>query len=99
MATISKLFGTNVSSEQEEDALQRINKIYKHQKSEDGLTQKKLAKLMGIKEQSAVSQYLRGEITLNPIVVLNFAQAMNVSPMELYPALMEPIQKLFSQKN
>jgi len=98
MAVISKLMGTNVSPEQDQEALQRINEIYKQQKSEQGLTQKKLAQLMGIKEQSAVSQYLRGKISLNPIVVLNFAQAFDVSPMDIYPALMAPIQKLFSRQ-
>jgi ribonucleotide reductase beta subunit family protein with ferritin-like domain len=58
MATIRRLFGTNVSPEQERDALRCINEIYKLRKSENGLTQKLLAERMGMKEQSAVSQYL-----------------------------------------
>jgi hypothetical protein len=33
------------------------------------------------------------------MAVLNFAQAMNVSPLKIYPELMEPIEKLFATKD
>jgi len=99
MATVSQLFGTNPSPQHAEAALKRLNDIYLFQKSENGLTQKKLAALLGMKQQSAVSQYLLGKVPLNSMAVLNFAQAMNVSPLKIYPELMKPIEKLFSLKD
>ena len=99
MGTVTKLFGTDPSPQNEAEALVRLNEIYQRQKSENRLTQKKLAGLMGMKEQSAVSQYLLGKVPLNSMAVLNFAQAMNVSPLKIYPELMEPIEKLFATKD
>ena len=99
MAIISKLPGSEKVKEQEIKALDRLNQLYRDKKKKDGLNQTKLAELMGIKQQSAISQYLLGKIPLNVISVLNFAQALEVSPLEIYPELLQPVYDLFQTKN
>ena len=98
MAKASYLAGANLTPESEARAVQRILAVYNRQKSEEGLSQTILAKRMGYKQQSAVSQYLLEKVSLNMTVVVNFAQAMNVSPSDLYPELMEPVRTSFFPK-
>ena len=99
MAIASKLPGTENDKEQMRKAVDNLKKIYQEKKKKEGLNQTKLAELMGIKQQSAISQYLLGKIPLNVISVLNFAQALEVSPLEIYPELMQPVYDLFQTKN
>jgi hypothetical protein len=95
MARASLLVGAAVSPESEARAVQRIIQIYNRQKSEDGLNQTILAKRMGLKQQSAISQYFLEKVPLNMTAVVNFAQAMSVSPLDIYPELMEPVRTSF----
>ncbi len=96
MATSVNLTGVHITESTQAAATERLNKIYTLKKRAEGLTQVKLAKLMGLRHQSAVSHYLLGQKDLNTAVVLKFAQALNVSPADIYPELMEPVRKLFS---
>ena len=98
MAKASSLVGTNVSPEAESRAMQRIITVYNRLKAEKGLNQTILAKRMGLKQQSAISQYFREKVPLNMTAVVNFAQALNVSPSDIYPELMEPVRTSFFPK-
>lgn len=98
MAKASLLVGTDASPEAESRAVQRILSIYKRLKADEGLNQTLLAQKMGLKQQSAISQYFLGKVPLNMTAVVNFAQAMNVSPSDIYPELMEPVRTSFYPK-
>jgi transcriptional regulator with XRE-family HTH domain len=98
MAKASSLAGANMSPEAESRAVKRIITVYNRLKSQDGLNQTILAKRMGLKQQSAISQYFLEKVPLNMTAVVNFAQAMNVSPSDLYPELMEPVRTSFFPK-
>ena len=91
MAIISKLPGSEKVKEQEIKALDRLNQLYRDKKKKDGLNQTKLAELMGIKQQSAISQYFLEKIDLNIVTVINFAEALEVSPLEIWPELMQRV--------
>tara|TARA_B100000780_G_scaffold77097_1_gene52030 strand:+ start:129 stop:800 length:672 start_codon:yes stop_codon:yes gene_type:complete len=98
MAKASLLVGTDASPEAESRAVQRILSIYNRLKADEGLNQTLLAQKMGLKQQSAISQYFLGKVPLNMTAVVNFAQAMNVSPCDIYPELMEPVRASFLPK-
>jgi len=98
MARASNLAGAQTSPETEASAVQRLIAIYNRQKSETGLNQTTLAKRMGLKQQSAVSQYFLEKVPLNLTAVVNFAQALDVSPSDIYPELMEPVRASFFPK-
>ena len=96
MATSVNLTGLHINEATQTAAANRLSAIFQRRKETEGLTQKKLAELMDLSYQSAVSHYLQGKRPLNTAVVLKFAQALNVSPSDIYPELMEPVRKLFS---
>lgn len=96
MATSVNLTGLHINEGTQFAAANRLNAIFKRRKENEGLTQKKLAELMDLSYQSAVSHYMQGKRPLNTAVVLKFAQALNVSPSDIYPELMEPVRMLFS---
>ena len=98
MAKASSLVGANLDPQSESRAVQRILNVYNRLKAEEGLNQTVLAQRMGLKQQSAISQYLLGKVPLNMTAVVNFAQALKVSPSELYPELMEPVRTSFYPK-
>ena len=98
MAKVSQLQGVNLSPATEEKAVKRLTAIYERLKSEEQLNQTILAHRMGLKQQSAISQYFLGKVPLNMIAVVNFAQALNVSPSDIYPELMEPVRTSFLRK-
>ena len=98
MAKASNLAGANVTPESEARAIKRIITVYNRLKSEEGLNQTILAARMGLKQQSAISQYFLEKVPLNMTAVVNFAQALNVSPSDLYPELMEPVRISFFPK-
>ena len=98
MAKASLLVGTDASPEAESRAVQRILSLYNRLKADEGLNQTLLAQKMGLKQQSAISQYFLGKVPLNMTAVVNFAQAMNVSPSDIYPELMEPVRTSFYPK-
>ena len=91
MAIASKLPGTENDKEQMRKAVDNLKKIYQEKKKKEGLNQTKLAKLMGIKQQSAISQYFLEKIDLNIVTVINFAEALEVSPLEIWPELMQRV--------
>lgn len=66
----------------------RLLKLWNRKKDELNLTQTKLADMWGLR-QSAISQYLNGAIALNTDIVLKFAKALNVSPLQIDPTLLE----------
>ena len=98
MAKASSLVGANLDPQSESRAVQRILNVYNRLKAEEGLNQTVLAQRMGLKQQSAISQYFLGKVPLNMTAVVNFAQALKVSPSELYPELMEPVRTSFYPK-
>ena len=98
MAKASSLVGANLDPQSESRAVQRILNVYNRLKAEEGLNQTVLAQRMGLKQQSAISQYFLGKVPLNMTAVVNFAQAMNVSPSDIYPELMEPVRTSFYPK-
>ena len=98
MAKSSKLAGIEESPQLEARAVHRLNSIYKQVREKTGLNQTTLANRMGLKQQSAVSQYFHAKVPLNSTAVLNFAQALGVSPMDIYPEMMSPVRALFSEK-
>lgn len=98
MAKASSLVGANLDPQSESRAVQRILSIYNRLKKEEGLNQTILAQRMGLKQQSAISQYFLGKVPLNMTAVVNFAQALNVSPSDIYPELMEPVRTSFFPK-
>lgn len=98
MAKVSYLVGTTVSPDAEARAVKRIVAVFNELKLTENLSQAVLAKRMGLKQQSAISQYFRGACALNMIAVVNFAQALNVSPSDIYPELMEPVRASFLKK-
>ena len=61
MATSVNLTGVHITESTQAAATERLNKIYTLKKRAEGLTQVKLAKLMGLRHQSAVSHYLLGQ--------------------------------------
>ena len=95
MANAVNLTGAQITEATQELARTRLLEVFKKQKQSYGLTQAKLAKLMGLSHQSTVGHYLQGTKALNTAVVLKFAQALSVSPLDIYPELMEPVHRLF----
>ena len=95
MAKVSLIKGTKISKLTEQAAVNRLNAIFNEQKENTGLNQTKLANKMGLGQQSAVSQYFLGKVPLNLTAVINFAQALNVSPRDIYPELIEPVHAAF----
>jgi predicted transcriptional regulator len=65
---------------------QRLKKILNLWHKEVDLTQRSAAIELGI-SQSAVCQYLRGNIPLNLKIVIKFAKLLKVSPIEIDPDL------------
>ena len=67
----------------------RLDAIYKRKKKELGLTQERLAALMGFSTQSSVSQYLTGKIPLSDAALLKFAYHLQFNPVEVRPEIFD----------
>jgi transcriptional regulator with XRE-family HTH domain len=65
-----------------------LKKLWGERKQSLHLTQTKAAQILGF-QQSAVSQYLNGKISLNSQAVLKFAKVLQVNPAEIDPRLTE----------
>lgn len=66
--------------------LDNIRQLYEQKRKQLDLNQVKLAKLLNI-SQSAISQYLNGQIPLNTDFIVDFARIFKVSPITLDPSL------------
>lgn len=95
MAKLNSVPFAKVTEDEEKRAVGRIGAVYDRLKREGVLNQTILAERMGLKQQSAVSQYLRRKIPLNMTAVIRFSYALKVSPSYLYPELMDSVRKLF----
>lgn len=78
---------------------QRMKKLWEDYKAQKGnagvkLTQKDLAKGVGLDTQSAVSQYLTGKIPLNDTVILRFCKYIGRSPSVIRPTLGDTVYAL-----
>jgi transcriptional regulator with XRE-family HTH domain len=65
---------------------ERLIEIWNEKKSELGLSQAKVAELFGIKNQTAISQYLNGRIPLNMEAAIKFAKVLEVPVAEISPS-------------
>ena len=72
-------------SEEDKIAASNLREVWALRKNLLGLTQEKAAEQLGYATQSAVSQYLRGDIALNTEAVLKFAKLLRVSPGMIDP--------------
>jgi transcriptional regulator with XRE-family HTH domain len=91
MAPMPKPNRRDLTDSERADAA-RLKAIYARKKAEAGLTQEKLAALMGFSTQSAVSHYLTGFIAMSSEVVFKFAHHLGVDPTEIRPDIWEKIQ-------
>lgn len=74
-------------------AAENLRRIFENKKyGPERLTQKKLADLVGFKQQTAVSQYLSGRNTLGVEAIANFAAALKVPPEEIRPDFYDLLQ-------
>lgn len=71
----------------------RLKSIYEQKKHQLGLTQEKLAHLMGFQTQGAVSQYFN-RLPMSAETVIRFAHFLNVEPTEIRPNIWEQIPSL-----
>lgn len=69
----------------------RLKAIYARRKQATGLTQEKLAALMGFSTQGAVSHYLTGFLAMSNEVVFKFAHHLGVEPTEIRPDIWKNI--------
>lgn len=86
MAIQSRVQKRNITPYDLENA-KRLSAIWRVKKTELGLTQIKLANLMGYKSQSAIAQYLNGDVPLNTDAIIRFAQVLGVEPKAINPEL------------
>lgn len=73
-----------LTKEQSQDT-DRLKKIWDEKAPRLGLTQAKASKEFGFANQSAVSQYLNGRISLNMNMAAKFAKLLEVHPREICP--------------
>lgn len=76
--------GKTLSPEQQGD-VQRLKKLWDAKRQELGLTQANVAERFGIKNQTAISQYLNGRIPLNMEATAKFAKVLQVAIHEISP--------------
>ncbi len=72
----------------------KVKAHYEARKKVDGLTQERLADLMGFKTQGAVSAYLRGDAAISNEVLLRFAHHLRFDPREVRPSILEDMHIL-----
>lgn len=85
-----------LTPEQKADA-ERLNARFKARKLEEpGLTQAVLADDLGFSTQSAVSQYLRGEVPLNVEAAVKFADRLGCMVSDFSPAMQQAIDRIAS---
>lgn len=72
-------------------AANRLWMIWTQRKAATGMTQERLAFECGWRQQSAVSQYLKGAIPLNLEALLKFASVLEFSPAEVFPELAQSL--------
>ncbi|HGW3589806.1 TPA: helix-turn-helix domain-containing protein [Serratia marcescens] len=73
----------------DQEAAERLRKIWDEKKVTLRLTQEKAADALGFETQSTVSQYLNGKNPLGTDAVLKFAALLQVRPEEIKPELAE----------
>lgn len=73
----------------DQEAAERLRKIWNEKKVTLRLTQEKAADALGFETQSTVSQYLNGKNPLGTDAVLKFAALLQVRPEEIKPELAE----------
>ena len=74
---------------QHEQVLTCLKTIYRDRKNNKGMTQERLARLMGM-TQVGVSKYLTGEARLNNFfTMLQFANALQCKPEQIWPFLLD----------
>lgn len=85
-----------LTPEQKADA-ERLNARFKARKLEEpGLTQAVLADDLGFSTQSAVSQYLRGEVPLNVEAAVKFADRLGCMVSDFSPTMQQVIDRIAS---
>jgi len=83
-----------LTPEQKADA-ERLNARFKARKLEEpGLTQAVLADDLGFSTQSAVSQYLRGEVPLNVEAAVRFAERLGCMVSDFSPTMQQAIDRI-----
>jgi len=73
-------------SEMEKTWQKNLRRIWDEKRHELGLTQEKLADMIGWKGQGAVQSYFSGRIALNTDAKVSFAKALGVSVLDIDPA-------------
>jgi len=85
-----------LTPEQKTDAA-RLNARFKARKLEEpGLTQAVMADDLGYSTQSAVSQYLRGEVPLNVEAAIRFANRLGCMVSDFSPTIQQAIDRIAS---
>lgn len=82
-----------VFSEADKVAAKNLKALWKTRAKELGLTQEKAGGELGM-NQSAVSQYLAGQVPLRITAALKFAKILKVKPVEIRPDLAELTNEL-----
>lgn len=78
---------TRIITPHDLEVAKRLNRIFEHKKSTEGLTQTDLAEKLKT-SQSTISQYLKGTIALrNAQTLCAFADALQVRPNDIDPKL------------
>lgn len=73
----------------DQEAAERLRKIWDEKKVLLRLTQEKAADALGFETQSTVSQYLNGKNPLGTDAILKFAALLGVKPEDIKPELKE----------
>jgi transcriptional regulator with XRE-family HTH domain len=78
---------TRVITPHDLEVAKRLNRLYLHKKSTEGLTQTDIAEKLGV-SQSTIAQYLAGTIALrNAQTLCALAEALGVRPTDIDPKL------------
>lgn len=79
-----------ITQQDREDAA-RLKAIYDRKKKQLGLTQEKLAGLMGFATQASISHFMNAKAAMNNEHVIKFAAFLKVDPTEIRPDIFDRV--------
>lgn len=83
-----------ILTNEELEASRKLKSIWLSKKQSLGLTQIKIAKVVGVKTQGGVGHFLNGRSALTMESLLAFSAILKVSPDEIYPKLAKKISNI-----
>ncbi|MFO1430555.1 MAG: helix-turn-helix transcriptional regulator [Candidatus Competibacteraceae bacterium] len=88
MSNENKRINKRALTPDEENARNRLKRIWEAKRKVLGLTQQNVADRCGWSSQSTTGHYLSGRLALNTDAVLALARVLNVNPNEIWPNLL-----------